>query len=70
MGLYLDYDQFCEVRDKPFTNGTDGYSGKGAQFKSVHSANRYCQAVRDEEGAHWQWPAELPIFWNRPSPSA
>ena len=65
-GLYLNFKQFKEKRDEPYTIRTNGYSWKAARFKSVHDARRYCQAVRDEEGAHWQWPGQLSIFWSRP----
>ena len=63
LGLYTNWGDFVKSRDEDLTTG--GNSKKALQFRSVEEAKRVCQAIRDEEGTHWNWPAVKPIFWKK-----
>ena len=45
----------------------DAWSRKAAWFYTLADAKKYVQMARDEEGVHFQWPKEIPVFW-QPGP--
>jgi len=61
VALFQDRDFFmkaCESEDQ-----TTGWSSKACWFEDLETAKNYIQMARDEEGDHWDWPAEIPVFW-------
>ena len=77
-GLYQEVGRYRQLRDELHLHGATWPSGalhgfmvegakvfswKGAAFHSLKDAKDFVQYCRDEEGAHWQWPAEMPIYW-------
>ena len=62
MGLYKNASHFEKIRDEGHTAGT-GYSYKAREFQTLKDAKAFCQAIRDGEGAHWDWAPEVTIYW-------
>ena len=62
MGLYKKCSVFERIRDEVHTAGT-GYSDKARAFQTLEDAKAFCQAIRDGEGAHWDWTPEVTIYW-------
>ena len=61
LGLYMDFRNFMKNREPgPGRNLT-----MAREFSSLKEAQRYCQAVRDDEGHAWGWPAHFPIYWKK-----
>ena len=63
VALYQDYDDFERVRDEEFEREGAKWSYKGAWFDSLSDARNYIQMARDEEGAYWEWPRKIPVYW-------
>ena len=75
-GLYQEVGRYWQLRDELhgttwpsgalhgfMVEGAKGFSWKGAAFHSLKDAKDFVQYCRDEEGAYWQWPALMPIYW-------
>ena len=62
-GLYQDKAVFTEVRDHGLDIERGIWSLKGCWFDDLEAAKNYIQMARDEEGVHWDWPQEIPVFW-------
>ena len=62
-GLYQDKAVFEEVRDRGLDIDRGIWSLKGCWFDDLEAAKNYIQMARDEEGVHWDWPQEIPVFW-------
>ena len=74
MGLYRSHRAMEANRDQDYHRGAReeephgnlrGYSAKAREFKTVEDAKMFCQAIRDVEGAFWDWKAEMPIYWGK-----
>ena len=61
VSLWQEEAPYKKIRVATHTERT--YSRKGAYFMSLEYAKKYLQMARDEEGVHWAWPEEVPIFW-------
>ena len=59
VGLYQDYAVFKSIRKVDGSN----WELKGVWFPDLAAAQNYIQVARDEEGVHWSWPQEIPVWW-------
>ena len=63
VALYQDYEVFKNARDEAFDGTAGNWSQKACSFDDLAAAKNYIQMARDEEGVHWDWPQEIPVFW-------
>ena len=62
-GLYQDKIVFEEVRDRDLDIPRGIWSLKGCYFDDLEAAKNFIQMARDEEGVHFDWPQEIPVYW-------
>ena len=57
LGLYMNSGNFMK---------NCGHLTMAREFSCLEEAQRYCQAVCDDEGRIWGWPSWLfPIYWKK-----
>ena len=65
-GLYQNPWRFRKIRDE-FYKENETYSWKGCWFHSYEDAVNFIQWCRDEEGQHFSWPVNFPVYWYKGS---
>jgi hypothetical protein len=65
--LYQDKQVFKRDRDAGLNLDANPprWSQKACYFEDLAAAKNYIQMARDEEGAHFVWPQDIPVIWKK-----
>ena len=61
--LYQDCAVFKSIRNADYKVDGRNWNLKGVWFPDLEAAQNYIQMARHEEGVHWSWPQEIPVWW-------
>jgi len=67
-GLYQNYGKFQRIRDE--FHKENEFSWKACWFHSYADAVNFIQWCRDEEGKHFSWPVNFPVYWDEEGPDS